>query len=743
MELKHEGHFAFWHENPLLRLLIQPVGRNSKIYSGVINFGSEVGESEFIFLWNGQKVLTIKIEVYPRKIDYQLDYTQMLLEVHSEVQGLVFDLLTKTYRNVLPNRWKRSSAEIEWFSLLKYLFENLEQAVHNILRHPHHQLDYEERYCHLELLRRYDRSTLRWLRRRPLLEGLVTGKEKQPCPPQPKFPEKRKRVHYDTVENRFVRFVLEKTASRIKHLRLLYKKSPTFTAAGLGSLLAEMELKLRRLLRLGFLKDVGPFRPPTGVSLVLQFAPGYRELFRCYLLLERGLNIQGRALSIGLKAVHELYEYWCFLRLREILRRHYTIVSQDIIKTRANGMVLTLQKGSSGRIIFRGQDGSLIELGYNAYPEVQSPTTPQRPDMLLTIDRKTPGGFHRYIMDAKYRIDYTPDYIARYGGPGPREDDINMMHRYRDAFLAGNPTARIYSRDVLGACILFPWRGDFEKHHFYQSIRLVGIGALPFLPGFTHLVEKYLIEILEWSDVEHLNRAVLPRNHDFFWERRYRNNPVLVGTLGDKNHIERLNFARRLGYYHIPVEKFPAKSLGFEYIAFFGNGKIEWYAKVKDIAVVPEKDLPEIALLRPIQSKGGLGLYYRVDLFPDSWKNIDPPITNPSRQRFAFITTTLEALLTARTIGELRLKLETERRILEAVRLAKFPYDIMETKDGRWELVVNVINGKKLKIRRQTSVDGIEVWLEGLATPRRIPGSVVRQRPEYILEIFSGGTIGK
>ena len=65
-------------------------------------------------------------------------------------------------------------------------------------------------------------------------------------------------------------------------------------------------------------------------------------------------------------------------------------------------------------------------------------TLPQRPDNVLTLKKNDSSVEYKYIFDAKYRInpayEGTP-YYDKYKIPGPEEEDINTMHRYRDAIV--------------------------------------------------------------------------------------------------------------------------------------------------------------------------------------------------------------------------------------------------------------------------------------------------------------------
>ena len=67
-----------------------------------------------------------------------------------------------------------------------------------------------------------------------------------------------------------------------------------------------------------------------------------------------------------------------------------------------------------------------------------SKTISQKPDNLLAIDKLGSEKAYEFVFDAKYKIDISKDYQDRYGGIGPKEEDINTMYRYRDAIVYKN-----------------------------------------------------------------------------------------------------------------------------------------------------------------------------------------------------------------------------------------------------------------------------------------------------------------
>jgi predicted component of viral defense system (DUF524 family) len=127
-------------------------------------------------------------------------------------------------------------------------------------------------------------------------------------------------------------------------------------------------------------------------------------------------------------------------------------------------------------------DGRAVALTYNPHFGGDPLLVPQRPDLLLEI------GGDRLVLDAKYRLDTSPEYVRRYGAPGPPEDALNGLHRYRDALR------------VSQAIALFPHcatgQGSFAASRLHRSVERIGIGALPFLPRETGYVAAWLRKVL-------------------------------------------------------------------------------------------------------------------------------------------------------------------------------------------------------------------------------------------------------
>ena len=107
-----------------------------------------------------------------------------------------------------------------------------------------------------------------------------------------------------------------------------------------------------------------------------------------------------------------------------------------------------------------------------------------------------------YIFDAKYRI-----YVDNNGNICPMDDDINIMHRYRDSIVSKSSINNSFKYESVGAYVMFPCSDEktFEENKYYKSIEKVNIGALPMLPGSTSLMKKHLCDIINESYMEAIN----------------------------------------------------------------------------------------------------------------------------------------------------------------------------------------------------------------------------------------------
>ncbi len=173
--------------------------------------------------------------------------------------------------------------------------------------------------------------------------------------------ESKRQIDFDTLENRFVRWVLIRIQQKLKTLGQQFVQLHRTEDPQLMNRLQWMQNQLQRMLRSGFLQ-VGELRQ-ISISLVLQMAPGYRDVYRFYLMLMKGLSIQSDLFQISMKDLAQLYEYWCFLKIHQLISKKYELVSQDVIKVNRNGIFVKLDRSQEAKMVYRNpRNGETVHI---------------------------------------------------------------------------------------------------------------------------------------------------------------------------------------------------------------------------------------------------------------------------------------------------------------------------------------------------------------------------------------------
>lgn len=220
--------------------------------------------------------------------------------------------------------------------------------------------------------------------------------------------------------------------------------------------------------------------------------PLYERAFRDLRLLWLALQPLRDSEPVGLKDLPTMYEYWVFLRIAQILKTRFPTVirnSDPLIKRAGSQLVMTA--GSKSIIVLADSSGRRIKCQYRRL-FLGLPTTDQEPDAIIEVEDGT-----RFLMiDAKYRIGQDHPYLARYGLAGPLADDVNVLHRYRDAIVSKEPP---HIRLGHAGLIAFPGveREKYRYHRFYMSWLSVGVGGIPMLPSGTALMEEAINDYLD------------------------------------------------------------------------------------------------------------------------------------------------------------------------------------------------------------------------------------------------------
>lgn len=660
----------FYHEHPGLRKAVGLVGREpNRLLMGNLRFTNEVGLTTFEIRDGDRRLLEITLEIFPTKLDYKKDYKKLLEEVNEEVYNLAFHFVKKTYLGATAIVSKKPSLA-EFYRLLQAHFTHFTQALNLIEQQPHHELRTVYQKVRGDQLKRLDSRGRRYLQKRPQLfqdvsNGIqVSGRNVMPESGM----NAKKALSFDTLENRFVKWMINRLIYRLDDLRekVVSHSSPYGKEADPAFIhnIDDMKNKLGSRLRQPFWKTIGKLDRSV-MSLVMQMKPGYKDAYQTFLIVSRGLTLWGQIYKMSVKDIAVLYEYWTFLKLGQILSRKYESVSQDIVQVTTGGLFVNLDQSSTATRVFRQPlTGEKITLEFQSLDK-KLPTAAQKPDTMLRISKKGKSFTYNFIFDAKYRIDFAGEgsyYKRHYHSPGPLEEDINIMHRYRDAHVAEHDGP--YERTAFGAYVLFPLfeEDEYENHKFYRSINKVNIGAFPFLPNTTRLVEQFLEHLIEKSPEEIQREGILPQGSKEEWQSSLEEK-VIVGLVnGQKNY----DAHRKDLFYHIPVKRLKKGWQDAEYLALYlpknrfqKEYGILFYGKITDVKIVPRNEI------RSLQKSSREN--YAIFLV-DGWRRLDQAVTPVGYGIQVYTMTTLNLLKQARELPELFMKSEDEVTLWRMLR---------------------------------------------------------------------------
>lgn len=662
---------SVWNDNYSVRDKITPVieGDNSLV-TGIINFENSVGYSNLDIYVENSKHLSIRIEVFPTKISYKEDYQLMIKDISEIVSEAALDFMGKTYQ-LFSISDTHSSVLSVYFQILNRIFEDFINAINRIIMVPHHKLISEHMIVEQHKAKRTDRKSEKWLLHHQEYMSYNKG-----ILESEKVLSVKKTITYDTEENRFVKYVLVSVIRQIELFKKCYQRVTYITEQSIFDKADSMIKRIRRTLNSSFFSEVSSYSALTSMSLVFGMAPGYRELYKYYIILQHGLSVNGDIFNMSPKDTAQLYEYWCFIKLFCLLKKEYNLQTPDIIRVDNNGITISLYKGKKSEARFLNKStGEVITLIYNP-GENKTQTVNQRPDNVLELEKNGTDITYKYVFDAKYRIENAPEKnFYPDVNPGPKVDDINTMHRYRDSIVYENKNSKfMFEKTMFGAYILFPYNEEekYKEHRFYKSISTVNIGGLPFLPGSTTLVQKLLLELIGDSKESAFERTTLPRGIEeklsvVDWEKR----DVLIATF---KSIEQFDLCFENLVFYIPENNINKDRFPIHYIALyqtnsvFGEeGEIRYYGEVVELSRVLRKEITDM----PIQSENGEEEFFKI--LVKEWKDLTNenetgmPIKPKESGTFVEFTN-LFLLMHSEIVSELRFKNEEEFRFYKELK---------------------------------------------------------------------------
>lgn len=498
-------------------------------HAGIIIFGTEYSDN-------------LRAEVVCRKLHYFDEFKSLLDNLAEKAAELLlsYDSPVSLSFAVTENQ---ADNEAALHFLMRHIMSarNLPLAVEEILTRPHVRL-----LEHIETtpIEEIDEADPELIIDSIDLDGLSVGGPLSRLfagfSPR-ELPRREAIDSHDTPENRYAKAFLEHCyllVQRLERLMALRKRRAAEREARLwGDLLSEM-------LQHNLWREVGPLTHVPTNSQVLLRKRGYKELFRFDVTLRMRLALawkQGAELADGLvgdvRPVSQIYEYWCFFILREILMEicqpiaggNFLVVSKD-------GLRIQLSKGQRSECRFEFISGSgkkvYVSLFYNRrFNRPKAPRTHWNGSYTASFDpdfsiiaRCPDQSAHWLHFDAKYRLEreqaedlFQPyeerseteiasqsNYMAELSRVH-KQDDLFKMHTYRDGILGTRGAYVLFPGDGVGGRAENPKPNFFVRHPSGFGTKtdqpMPSIGVFPLSPERTgtqvKAVRGFLLSMFE------------------------------------------------------------------------------------------------------------------------------------------------------------------------------------------------------------------------------------------------------
>lgn len=566
--------------------------------SGRLDVGRSTGTLRFEARLAGNRTASCDLEVRSRKLDYETEYRHMLLRIAQESAALVQQhFAASALAAFRPDTSVDSETLYQRFAFVKAVLDSdrLQGALHQIERRPHSENIEVTEFVDPARSVKSTRSLAKQLVRpgdRQRVAVPVAGMETLPRTVAVSTAERT----FDTVPNRFVKYVLERWRSIAVDVgRALDGDGP---ADRRGRREAESLVEtIERLLNGPVLSESGRLSAFPESNQVLQGRAGYRDVLEAFLLAESAATIEwddgDRLFRAGQRNVAALYEYWVFLELVRIVATlpGFTVDKRSLVRRSKSGMSLELRRQGDAVVEARGAcRGTTVRVkvwfnrrfsrGAESTPG-STWTVPMYPDCSIQVvpeDRILAADTWIHF-DAKYRLhelDLPSAEELESEGPNthaPLSADLAKMHAYRDGI-----------HRTAGAYVLYPGSdgSDAVRHEAYREI-LPGLGGFALRPTSSGeasvetatVLRDFLFDAVRhvaaqgtdvermryWSEVTRATPPSEPADYQEFLSKPPADTSVLLGFARSPKHREWVETA---GIYHLRADPDRAGSIGLD-----------------------------------------------------------------------------------------------------------------------------------------------------------------------------------
>lgn len=446
-------------------------------FQGSMRFSSYVGKTYLDIYENEECIFQLPIEIRSKKIDYEKHYAQMIGNLSQYASGMIFNLKSPLYQSTDIDDENIFQSPYDLFMIIEHIFlPNNLPAVFEYLS--------KNLYSSLET---YTEETPTSFASDITPDDLIDafndcenlyehGKTWLPL----NINETNYKDNIDVNENRFYKYFLETLDTTIEDLCKVIETGYA------NDKLKKYKKEVEYYLSHRYFSDISRIEYIPFNSQVLQKKEGYRDILSFYLMLEFGIKLKWNDLTSEFKGnekkVYKLYEYWCYFKLIDIIKRATSleIDFEDIFEisrdTHTISLKENLEKSSENEeikisLLYNKTFGGCENSKFNEY---HTYSVDLRPDYTVVIHNNTKNYFIHF--DAKYRFN---DKKERF-----EDDDIAKMHEYKDAI-----------KNTIGAYVLYP--GNENKLFYKDEYKLESVGAFGLIPDEERL--DHIIPVIQES----------------------------------------------------------------------------------------------------------------------------------------------------------------------------------------------------------------------------------------------------
>src|SRR5690625_3709572 len=562
---------------------------------GRLNTQNDVGwlHLPLVYEQNGEKIkIQFTIQVLPTKMLLDQDLQAIYQELDQHLSLWRFSFLATTDQDVSKSA-RRGDFTLMWLANFERLRGRFVQGLKIIQTAPQRKIKQQKGQMRANRLKGKIKPKLA----ERIREDFAGRRFNQ------RYPSPVKTLSLDIPENRFIKAIVQHTLKRLQSIESklvivgLSAEQQRFSKAFIEQLQA-WQVPLRRMLRTSFLKEINTQIDVDLGSLVLQQRPGYSAVFHVWNELRYYLEHFSRQNTISMKSVAEIYEIWCFLKLKNILIeeldfQQLTSSKQAVLSERVFEM--QLKDGMAGAFEFKRKDGVFARLAHEPVfkkdgQPIRSYLLSQKPDIVLEI--QIPKGMGTdseqrffWVFDAKYRIKADTEFVdldLTATSDLVPDDAINQMHRYRDALIYYLQESQVtseqiprLSKAIIGAFVLYPGFFDQEntRNPYATAINAVEVGAFPLLPSAADGRNKnhWLVEFLKTQ----IGRLTSPKGqHEYVHdvsERLYAQDPARLPLKGMRQQLYTDLVMT------VPLSSNKSRDVPFDYHQRFVDGTAQYY----------------------------------------------------------------------------------------------------------------------------------------------------------------------